>query len=491
MAKKPRKEGWIIPGREKLAMVFGMGSGATLNTFVTTFLALYVLMVGISPVIAAAVLLIVRSFDAINDVIFGYIVDKYRFKEGKTRFTKWLFSGRYMPWFRVLFLIIPIGTVILFSINTDWPLWLRVTQLVIGYLIYDIGMTVTGAYLLLPLSTTNNYDERTFVLAWNGLGQGFGALPVIFLGTVFIAGGVGYTGAVIIFAILGILLALIPSFVVKERNVAAYDEATMEKYDIRGMLSALKGIPELFILLLGVLFWGIFYTTGYGLFVAFYIFNDANVAVIMTLFSVLPSIILVPFLPAIFKRVDKIIVARIACIVFAATGVIINFMGAEFLANNLSYIYLFSLLQATSFVMTMFAGSMLIPDIAEMIRFRNGKDIAGSVTAMYGFTTKLVNTLVTSVSLLLLGFYGWVAVEADSFEELAALNEQGIGLQTDRALEGLWHVAYLYPLIGFALAAVAFFFVKVKRKKVAIYMQYNSGEITKEEADAKLAEMQV
>ena len=489
MAKKPRKEGWIIPGREKLAMVFGAGSPAALQTFVGTFLALYLLMVGISPAIAAAVLLIVRTIEIITDVLFGYIVDKHRFKPGRNRFAQWLFGGRYMPWFRLFFLVIPIGTMIIFTISTDLPLWVRITQYVIGYLIFDIGMTGASAYQLLPLSTTDNYEERTFVLSYNGLGQGFGALPVVFLGTVFIAGGLGYVGAAIVFSVIGLVLALIPAIVVKERNVTAYDEVKMKNYNVKEMFSALKGLPELFILLLGVLSWGIFYTTAYGLFVAFYIFDDANIAIFMTLFAVIPSVILVPMLPAIFKRVDKIVIARIACIIFAAAGIVINVLGPDFFAENISVILVLGLLQATAHVMTMFSCSMLMPDIAETIRFRSGKDIAASVNATYLFTTKLANTLVTSISLLILGFFGWVAVEANSFEELAELNEQGIGLQTERALEGLWNVAYLFPLIGFGIAAVTFFFVNVKRKKVAVYMKCNSGEITKEEADRLLAEM--
>ena len=77
----------------------------------------------------------------------------------------------------------------------------------------------------------------------------------------------------------------------------------------------------------------------------------------------------------------------------------------------------------------------------------------------------------------------------DTFEALAELNTLGIGLQTDRALEGLWNISYLFPLIGFALAAVAFFFVKIKRKKVSVYMKCNSGELTREEAEAQLVEM--
>lgn len=112
MSKRKRKEGWIVPAHEKVAMVFGAGSTQAMNTFVQTFLSVYILMVGISPAVAAGVLLVLKGWDAINDMLFGFIVDKYRFKPGKNPFTRWLFSGRYMPWFRVMFMIIPIGTII-------------------------------------------------------------------------------------------------------------------------------------------------------------------------------------------------------------------------------------------------------------------------------------------------------------------------------------------------------------------------------------------
>lgn len=478
----------MIPGREKLALVFGSGASQAMNTFVGSFLAIYLLMVGIDASIAALVLLFIKAWDAVNDVIFGYLVDKIRFKEGKSRFTKWLFSGRYMPWFRVFFLIIPVGTILLFSLNTGWPIWARVVQYVLGYVLFDVGLTLTSSYNLLPISMTSNYDERTFTIAWAGLGQGIGSLPVVFLGTVFIAGSLGYTGAALIFCILGILLSLLPVFLVKERNVTAYKQEEMENYSIKEMFKALRSVPELLVLLVGVLLWGLFYTTGYGLFVSYYIFNDANISIITSLISIVPSVLLVPLLPVIFKRIDKIVVARIACIVFAVCGIAMNLLGPGFFISNLLVFYLLTLLQATSYVMTMFSGSMLIPDIAETVKYRTGKDVAGCVSATYSFVTKLVNSLVTSVSLLILSIYGWVSVEADSFDELAGLNARGIGLQTDSALQGLWNVSYLFPLIGFALAAVVFFFVKIKRKKVAVYMKANSGEITKEEAEALLEE---
>ena len=397
--------------------------------------------------------------------------------------------GRYMPWFRVMFLIIPIGTIILFTINTDAPMWFRIAQYCVGYFLFDFGMTCAGAYSLLPLSVTDNFDERNFILSWNGLGQGFGALPVVFLGTVMIAGSTGYAGAAVVFSILGIILALIPAIFVKERNVMNVTPEQQEKYTVKEMLKVLGKMPELVMLLVGTLLWGIFYTGGYGLFVAYYIFDDANLSIILTLMGVIPTIVMVPFLPMIFKRVDKIVVARFACALFAVCGILICVLGPDFLRNNLGVLYLLTAVQTLGYTMTMFACSQLPPDLAEVARYRTGQDVGGIVTASYNFITKLVNSLVSSVTLLILGAYGFQSVEANSFDELAALNAQGIGLQTDRALEGLWNVSYLFPLIGFAAAAIVFFFVRIDRRKIRIYMRVNSGHITREEGEKELAEL--
>lgn len=487
MAKK-RKEGWIVPAGEKLAMFIGSGSIQALNTYVAAFLATYLLMVGIDPLISAAALLFLKAWDSINDVLFGYALDKVRFKPGKNAFTRWLFSGRYMPWFRMIFLLIPVGTIIIFSISTDLPLWLRVTQYIIGYILFDAGCTVAGATGLLPLSMTNNYEERNFILAWNGLGQGFGSLPVVFLGNMFIAGSLGYTGAAFIFSLLGLALAILPAFFVKERNPGVANPEAQEKYTLRDMFAAMKQLPEMLAMLLGTFLWGIFYTGGYGLFVAYYIFGDANLSVVLSVFAILPTILLVPFQPLIYKHVNKMTVARFCCIVFVVCGVLMNVLGADFFKANLSILYLITVFQSTAYVMVMFSGSQAMVDVVELAKYRTGKEVGGVVSAAYAFVSKLVNSLVSSVTLLILSAYGFQAVEAGSFEELAELNAQGIGLQTDLALRGLWDISYLYPVIGFGLAAIAYSFVKLPLKKVKIYMQANSGEITQEEAEELLAQ---
>ena len=66
---------------------------------------------------------------------------------------------------------------------------------------------------------------------------------------------------------------------------------------------------------------------------------------------------MVPFLPMIFKRVDKIVVARFACALFAVCGILICVLGPDFLRNNLGVLYLLTAVQTLGYTMTMFACS--------------------------------------------------------------------------------------------------------------------------------------
>ena len=47
----------------------------------------------------------------------------------------------------------------------------------------------------------------------------------------------------------------------------------------------------------------------------------------------------------------------------------------------------------------------------------------------------------------------------------------------------------MFPLIGFAAAAIVFFFVRIDRRKIRIYMRVNSGHLTREEGEKELAEL--
>ena len=71
-----KHEGWMLPLGERLAYIFDTGATQNFNTFVSMFLAAYLLMIGVDPKISAVVVLFVKIWDAANDAIFGFMVDK-------------------------------------------------------------------------------------------------------------------------------------------------------------------------------------------------------------------------------------------------------------------------------------------------------------------------------------------------------------------------------------------------------------------------------
>ena len=79
--------------------------------------------------------------------------------------------------------------------------------------------------------------------------------------------------------------------------------------------------------------------------------------------------------------------------------------------------------------------------------------------------------------------FQWISVEAESFEELAAMNIQ----QSSVALQGLWAVYALVPVIGLIIATFFYLGYKLNDKDVQILAKCNSGEITRAEAESLLS----
>jgi glycoside/pentoside/hexuronide:cation symporter, GPH family len=486
-ASKQNRENWIIPKREKLSYFVGAGSNFTVHSFVSTFLAAYLLMIGVSTTTSATVLLLLKAWDAINDVLFGYLIDRIRFDALQRTRWNWLFRGRYLPWFRIAAFIFPFASVIMFTVNTAAPIWLRVLQYAIGYILYDTAFTLANApFGCMLTSMTNIPDERTFIQSYSVLGQGIGALPVGFIGTALIAGSFGYSGSAILFGIMGFLLALPAMFLIKERNVSEPAQASEQQYSLNEMLAFLKKTKEFLFFELGQVIWGMFYTSAFGIFVAYYLLGDAKISLIGLAAGVIPTILLIPFFPVIFKRINKITAIRIACVLFFVSSLAIWIMRPEGVKAAFGLWVALAAVCGCSNAFVMIGSAMLLPDIAEMAKFRTRAEHVGIIFSIHSFVTKLVASLVTSVALLILGAYGYVSVQANSFEELAALNAKGIGQQTAQALTGLWNVSYLFPAFGFGLAALFFLLVKINRHQIDIMIKANLGNLSREEADVQL-----
>ena len=126
---------------------------------------------------------------------------------------------------------------------------------------------------------------------------------------------------------------------------------------------------------------------------------------------------------------------------------------------------------------------MFTPDCAEYGQYKSGISAKGITFAIQTFSVKITAAVSSSLALALLGCFHWISVEAESFEALKALNIQ----QSAGALEGLWIVYALVPVIGMIISTFFYLGYKLNDKDVQIMARCNAGEITREEAEALLS----
>ena len=126
---------------------------------------------------------------------------------------------------------------------------------------------------------------------------------------------------------------------------------------------------------------------------------------------------------------------------------------------------------------------MFTPDCAEYGQYVSGISAKGITFAIQTFSVKITGAVSSALALFLLGLFRWITVEAESFEELAAMNIQ----QSAGALNGLWIVYALVPVIGMIISTFFYLAYKLNDKDVQIMAKCNSGEITRAEAEKLLS----
>jgi len=436
---------------------------------VTVFLATYLTMQGISPVMAAPVLLIVKVWDAVNDVIFGGLFDKFKFKKGK-----------FVPWLKISLPFVPLATVLMFAIPNLSPT-AKLIWFAVMYIFWDTVYTLCDVPIFgLVTTMTGNQEERTAIMSYTKLYVAAGLALAYALGTSLVSQGIGfsYTTTAIICAVIA-LAAMIPlSLRGKERN---YDEtAKEENFTFKEMFQYLKGNKYLLIFYGGFVVSGCLNSAaGLGMFVSYYLFGDELFNLLLGAMSMVPIVILAVLIPSIIKKIDKFKLFYWCCVASAAIGVVIYLVGYQ---NRKLFIVL-NVLRAIPAAFSAFLLYMFTPDCAEYGKFKTGTDARGITFAIQTFSAKLTASVSTPLGLALIGFFGFKSYAAESFAELSAMG----ATQTPGALNGLWLSYALFPLVGAVLQVILLRFYKLNDKDVQVMSDCNAGRITREEAESKLS----
>ena len=124
------------------------------------YMTTYFTDIGITAALVAIVALITKVWDAINDPIFGMIMDKVNFKKGK-----------FLPWLRISVIAIPVATILLFIIPTGISMMAKIIWATLAYMLWDTAYTLCDVPIF-GIVTTMTIDQKERV-SLNSIGRMF------------------------------------------------------------------------------------------------------------------------------------------------------------------------------------------------------------------------------------------------------------------------------------------------------------------------------
>lgn len=158
---KKHKIGWQTTKKERLSYYLFFSGQLIFNTIVMSFVLVLLLNIGMNEILAGTIILAPKIWDAVNDTLFGFVVDRIHLK-----------GGRFLPWIKLSAIIMPIATIFLFSVPDSMGVTGKCVWVIVGYILWDTGYTISDTPIYaLSTSMTNNMDERTTILysfiSWN------------------------------------------------------------------------------------------------------------------------------------------------------------------------------------------------------------------------------------------------------------------------------------------------------------------------------------
>lgn len=452
---KKRTKGVHVGAWEKTSYGLYFWGQNVFYALVGTSIQTYFADVGITAAVVALMVLLTKIWDAVNDALFGVLVDKIRFKK-----------GRYMPWIRISLIPIALSSLFLFAMPSNLPMGVRIFWAVLGYVAWDMSYTLCDVPIyILPMSMTDNVKERNGILSF---GRYLGVVGIL-MGSIMLPAmqqRLGWLGVALLFIALAVISMMPICFTAKERNIVRPEESVT----LKQMVDYVVKNKYLLIFYMAMFITGASNFSGaLSMFFARYNLGNQGIASLLGLITMVPMLLVGAFVPMLIKKVDKYYVYLGINLFNAVLGVIRYFAGY----SNLGVYIALNLLSSVAAS----AGGIIVflftPDCIEYGTYHTGERAEGVATAIQSFFNKLTGSVSASLAMLIVGFFGFVSGENAA--------------QPDSALEGIWLCMTIFPAIGSAVAALALRFYKLRDRDVQIMASYCAGEIDRTEAESHLS----
>ena len=427
-------------------LVFGL-TQSVLNKYYTDVLEISVLSVMIMTIIA-------RVWDAVNDPIWGRIID------GAKKYP----DGRYRHWIKVFAVPTSLAAVLMFLDVRGFSQGGRVAWIYFTYILFGMLYTcINIPYGSLAQVITSDDRERSSLSVFRSIGSTFGAMPAMALASmcyVKLADGRRvmdhtrvFVGACVI-AALSIVFYFLCYRWSKERvdtNPAPREKGQTAKV----IKTLLKSRPFMAVSVASMLFLAAqMFGQGYNTYLFHHYFNKPGLTMLPTVFQYLPVAVIMFFATRLGNRFGR----REICswgILLAAAFYLALFVLAIFGITPV-WMYLAACLMSgigTAFIFLLVW--VLATDAIDYNKVTYGLNDEATSYAFYTFMRKLgttVATILINVPLLRIGYNG------------SELKTEGL---SESALRTMYNFSVMIPAVLFLLVYLALrFWYPLSKKRV-------------------------
>lgn len=392
--RQPAAGGETIRLREKLGYA---ASPATLE-MISNFGSLYLLVFytnvcGISPAAAGTLMLLCVLWNAVNDPIIGFWADNRRFKNGE----------KLRPYFKWCALPVGLFLALLFWMPELGPVQAFFYALVFYYLYDTFATALQMPSISLSMLMTNDPAQRISINTFYALGATLGpifcsvtavTLMRLFGGGTDAAGNIldpraGYRGAILVYVVIMIVGQFVAYAVTKER-VKPLDE-TKDRIPAGTLLRVLFGernwvLNVLFALCYVLCMQMVMIPVVY--FVT-YVLGRPGFEQVVAPVLLLASLLVMPFIKGVNKRFS-----RRGILVMAALCFLVSKIPFVLFPRSLPALFINAVGVGMGVAFGLVGINSNQAEVVDIIEWKNGFRIEGSINAVRGFIFKGIGALV-------------------------------------------------------------------------------------------------
>ena len=322
----------------------------------------------------------------------------------------------------------------------------------------------------LSTSMSTIVQERTSILSFGRLCATITAVVItLVIEAVYVS--IGWFVLAVILSVVSMLLML-PILIVGKERSHAHSEKTPT---VKEMFSVMLKNKYLFIFI--VSYFLIASTMSVEILIpifAHYVLGSTETGTILLGLCMLPMIIIAAIVPALTKKIDKFWLFIISIGLYAVSSVLQYFTSY----TEELVLYVTTFIRAIGYGGYSILLYMFMPNILEYGQYKTGERQEGVYFSIQTFMTKLTGAIVSSFSMIVLGWFGFTAANADPITEMV----------NTASGQGFWAVFTLISAIGSVIAIpILIKFYNLRDKDVQLISKYNNGDISREECESQLS----